>query len=317
MRTILIKVFKNSHVLLGAYNLYFKLINHRKFWKEISTRKNLSLFDYENLAKPIPFCPIEDTKDSNFYGHIHALKEYSGLSNIGWSIEHGLYYGNYIPLASQCKTIRRIITFSEHRADVLSVLNKPVATIGPYIHYATPVLDENEIVKLKKHLGKTLLFFPFHSTFEDDNVYKYEIKDTIDELLKIKRNNSIDTVIINMYYYDILHTDIARMYEDVGFKVSCAGHIYDLNFLNRLKTLILISDVTYSNSVGTHVGYCIYLSKPHTIICSNSCNTELPDWDEINNTFISGNEKMKYEIASKYWGFDQIKTKSELFELLK
>lgn len=317
MTSVLIKLFKNSRLLLKLYNLYFKLVNSNKFWQEINTRKELDLFDYENLAKPIPYFPIEEIKDANYYGHIHALKEYTGLSEIAWSIEHGLYYSSYIPLASKCKTIRRIITFSEHRANVLNSLKKPVAIIGPYVHYATPLLDESEIAQLKTQLGKTLLFFPLHSTFEDANVYKYEVNNTIGELLKIKQVNHIDTVIVNMYYYDLLHTDIARLYEEAGFKVSCAGHLFDLNFIKRLKTLILISDVTYSNSVGTHVGYCVYLGKPHTIICSDICNTGLLDWDEINNTFIADNEKLKYEIASKYWGFDNIKTKSELLNLLK
>lgn len=317
MRTLFVKLFKNSRVLLKAYNLYFKLINSNKFWQEINKRKKMNLFDYENLAKPIPFCPIEEIKDSNYYGHIHALKEYSGLSEIAWSIEHGLYYGNYIPLASKCKTIKKILTFSDNRANVLSSLKKPITIIGPYVHYATPLLDESEIALLKTQLGKTLLFFPLHSTFEDENVYKYEVNKTVRELLKIKQDNHIDTVIVNMYYYDLLNSDIARLYEEVGFKISCAGHLFDLNFINRLKTLILISDVTYSNSVGTHVGYCVYLGKPHTIICSDRCNSGLSDWDEINNTFITDNEKLKYEIASKYWGFDNIKTKSELFKLLK
>ena len=46
----------------------------------------------------------------------------------------------------------------------------------------------------------------------------------------------------------------------------CAGHAYDPHFLDRLRTLIELSDITLSNNLGTHIGYCVSLGKPHWII---------------------------------------------------
>ena len=72
-------MLKESFFLLSFYNTYYYVKNKKKFWKEINRRKAMSIFEYKELVKPIPFCTIETIKDSNFYGQAYALKQYAGV----------------------------------------------------------------------------------------------------------------------------------------------------------------------------------------------------------------------------------------------
>ena len=65
-----------------------------------------------------------------------------------------------------------------------------------------------------------------------------------------------------LYYQDILNGD-AAIFEDAGFVVVTCGYREDCHFLERQRTLIKLADFTMSNSIGTHVGYCVYMGKPH------------------------------------------------------
>lgn len=151
LKLFLIKILKESFLLLSLYNTYYRLRNKKRFWKEINRRQALSMFDYKELVKPIPYYPIEAIKDSNFYGQAYALKQYSGVNKFGWSIEHGLYVDDYVPMAAWCKTTKRIMTFSNIRVKGLGSLHKPVIAIGPYIHYAECMLNSEEMNSLKRN----------------------------------------------------------------------------------------------------------------------------------------------------------------------
>lgn len=70
--------------------------------------------------------------------------------------------------------------------------------------------------------------------------------------------------LIYLYWKDaVLGKD--KEYMDNGFTIVTAGYQSDFRFLKRLKTFIKLSDFTMSNAVGTHVGYCVVLDKPHYI----------------------------------------------------
>lgn len=317
-RSYLIRILKESYLLLFIYNKYYYIKNKKKFWKEITYRKSLSIFNYKELVKPIPFCPIETIKDSNFYGQAYALKKYAGVDKFDWSIEHGLYVDDYVPMAARCKTTKRIITFSNIRVKGLESVHKPVVPIGPYIHYAECMMSHKEIDSLKKELGKTLLFFPTHTCCEGG--LEYEIHRMIEALQKFKKLHGFDTVIVNMYYLDENKNGFGDMYVKAGFKVTTAGHQLDIHFLNRLKTIISLADYTCSNSIGTHTGYCVYLNKPHQIILPVQTLEQVePLWRELWAAFkdCSPQSQIRQQILShKYWGFDYIKSKAEMHALL-
>lgn len=339
IRNKCIYILKNNFVILLLYNYYFRIINKNKFILQIEKRKNISLFEYQELAKPIPFYPIEKVKDSNYYGYAAALKKYTGLKSLPFSIEHGLYIGSYIPKATYYKTIKSIITFSENRKNHLREggIVKKIVTIGPYIHYAEPLLDEQSFQKLKRELGKVLLVFPSHSSLEE--LSKSDLQSFILELKHLSKG--FDTVLICMYYIDILNDNGCKSYIDAGFKIVTAGNIFDVNFIRRLKSIISLADFTVANSIGTHLGYCIYMEKPHYIynqkvdyVSSKDSNVVVSssrirntnqlitldqERDEINGHFseisltISDSQR---KCVDKYWGISSIKSKDVLCKLL-
>jgi hypothetical protein len=102
--------------------------------------------------------------------------------------------------------------------------------------------------------------------------------------------------------------------------VTTAGHQLDINFLNRLKTIILLSDYTCSNSIGTHTGYCVYLGKPHLVINPVQTLEEVnPLWRDLWETFEKDSSQAQVDkrlLASKYWGFDCVKSREEMRALL-
>ena len=107
-----------------------------------------------------------------------------------------------------------------------------------------------------------------------------------------------------------------------------------------LKTIISLADNTISNDVGTNVGYCISLNKPHTILeseimyrhlnhsgyeqikfeISKNRQSEIDDvkggflrTDGVINEEIDG---IQTELINKYWGLDSMNTKNEVFSIL-
>ncbi len=332
-------VLKNNKLILFIFNYYYKLKNRNEFFLQIEKRGKLSLFEYQELAKPIPFCPIEKVKDSNYYGYAAALKKYTGLKTLPFSIEHGLYLGSYVPKASYYRTIRSIITFSENRKSHLREggIEKKIVPIGPYIHYAEPLLDDQSFQKLKLELGRVLLVFPSHSSLEE--LSKVDIQPFILEIKQLSKG--FDTVLTCMYYIDILNNNCCQSYIDAGFKIVTAGNIFDVNFIRRLKSIILLADFTVSNSIGTHLGYCVYLEKPHYIykqkvnyVSTTNPNIILPrsrNWntnqlitldqerDEIYKYFSSISLVITDEqrnCADKYWGMTSLRSTDELRQLL-
>ena len=335
IRNIMIYILKNFTTILFFSNTYFRIKNKTRFYSEIEKRKNTSIFNYKKLSQPIPFYPIEAVKDSNFYGIYHSLKEYSGVSRISNSIEHGLYLGNYVPFASHLRTTKAIITFSDNRKKHLlkAKVNKPIYKIGPYIHYAKLPVSESEFIKLKESLGKTLLLFPSHS------ITNFNVRMDVFELIKKVENLALnyDSILVCLYYKDILNDHYLQHFKKNKFRIVTAGHKYDINFLSRLKLIIKLADFTVSNTVGTHTGYCVYLNKPHFIIeqevqLTGENNTEIIDYrvkeeldslskekKEIFKEFIIYSplitEKQK-EVIDKYWGISSIKQPNFLFDIL-
>ena len=317
MRKVIGKLLKDSVWMNTLYNLMYKVKNKKSFFAIQENRKNMSIFNCKDLAAPIPYYPLEFVKDSNYYGQNFWIKKYTGLQHIDVSIEHGLYYGDYIPYSSYCKTVKKILTSSLVRKKVLEKLNKPVVTIGPYIHYVPYLLAESEVQAIRETYGRILLFLPTHTTREGGR--KYDAETNVGMLKAFAKENGFTSVFVCMYYYDILHSDLATVYEQAGFNVVTAGHRLDLNFLCRLKSIIGLADYTISNFVGTHVGYCIYLKKPHWIMNPVDFSAMPKDFVEITEAFLSFSDvitQKQYDVVAKYWGFDQLKTSEDLRELL-
>lgn len=294
-----------------------------------------SIFDYrEIIAGKRSFYLRENYRANGFYGIGMAIKRYSGYNKkINACIEHGMYWGDYcLEFEAKNSGLNGILTFGEGRYDVLkNSADVPIHMIGPYIYYAENLLNEEQINKIKKAWGKVLLVFPTHSVenFQEDFDVPLFLK-WIDEFKQIHHFN---TVVVCIYYKDIL---LGRDEEYIkkGYKVVTAGYLYDPHFLDRLNTFIEISDFAVSNSVGTHLCYCVAKEKGYVIFDQEiTLNAYVKDAiieypkdstgkliKELKILFSQYHEKPTKEQVKiiNYWcGLEQKKTRKELFEILK
>lgn len=308
-------------------------------------RKLLRFNDVEKLSEKLDDNSNELLNGEigfNRYGMNHILKSYANLSDnykIHALFEHGVIYTENVTGAFRVHEYLPSIVPSQYRANILKKQPnfKGAYTIGPYIHYAEPLLSPEELKNEKEHLGKTLLVFPSHSI--EGLVSEFNFENFCKKIDNV--SDDYDTVRICMYYKDVnLKKHIP--YEKRGFEVVTAGHFNDHNFIPRLKSIIMNSDMTMSNEIGSHLGYCIYLNKPHYLTESNGVthkeeiqgensklmvrNEEIAQIFEdrtdnvvrIKELFANFDEKInkeQYDLISYLWGFDEVKSPTELKEL--
>lgn len=252
--------------IISSIDFLMRIKNKNKFIKRVAENWAAEIFDVDTLAKEIPLYPVDKVIDNNFYGLSYTLKKYVGVEferKLNASIEHGLFSGPFVREDDFLYNVDSIITFGNYRQRMLKnkLINKRIIMIGPYIHYANLVLSDQELCHLKGKLGKILLVFPSHSV--KDIQAKYNETELINEIERIRAG--FDNVLICLFWRDVCRKDLLEQYKQKGYLFVSAGHIHDINFLSRLKTIISLADITMSNSVGTHIGYCVYMNKPHYV----------------------------------------------------
>ena len=332
MRKILVYILKNSEVILFFYNLYYKIINKSKYKSENEKRQKLSLFDYKELAKPIPFYPTDKVRDTNYYGYAKEIKKYAGVDRVNSMLEHGLFLGDRILTAEGYRTTRTVITMSPNRVDSFKAhsLNKPIIAIGPYIHYAEPFLSEDEFKALKKELGKVLLVMPVHPA--KGYVVDYSNKLLLDFIDKVR--DEYDTIMICIHFRNLWNNpNCVSDYEKRGYRVVCAGTTFDYNFVRRLKSIIMLSDYVLSNNHGSNTGYCLYLGKPQTILYDKDLvkkgysyyaddekrirDAQVKEIEEAFREYSPKITDYQRHVIDKYWGLSHIKTPQELHSIIE
>lgn len=309
--------------------------------KEIESRKNLPLTDVEKLSADLPNTYRQEILRGEIflarYGMDRNLKKYAGLpldTKIHVLFEHGIQLSDYVEEAFRIHEYLPSMTASQYRLDILKKQKdyKGAYAIGPYIHYTDSILSKEEINAEKERLGRTLLVFPSHSI--DCSTVNFDLESFMNKIKETSKD--FDSVRICMYYQDVILKRHLK-YQKEGFEVVTAGHFNDYYFLSRLKSIIEISDMTMANDIGTHLGYAIYLNKPHylfkqplefeyreiidkkntTSILSNiEYNKNISD---ITNLFSENTPKItkkQYELISYLWGFDEVKTPEELRNII-
>ena len=309
---------------------------------ESKKRENLKFTEIEKLSQPIEKADnylITGEIGFSRYCMDKILKEYANFpldENIHALFEHGIQLTDYCNDFFRVHEYEPSIVPSQYRVEVLKKQKNYNGSyaIGPYIHYAKSLLNSDEFNEEKERLGKTLLVFPSHSIEGLVSSFDYEI--FCDEIKNL--SSDFDSVRICMYYKDV-NLKRFKPYQKKGFEIITAGHFHDYNFMPRLKSIIETSDMTMSNEIGTHLGYCIYLNKPHFLFNNqdttykeekNGENSELmvkhyniSEKKKINNENIENIKKYfskfetkitanQYELIKYLWGFDEIKTPEEL-----
>lgn len=311
--------------------LIFEYIN------EVNRRKNLSLDNIKDLASPILGQELYNDLGQNIislgdpepilYGNYYVLCKYADIfCNIipqGLKLQHGCWFEGRLPNEAYLSYNSYICWGESEKIYSQQFFKSPVYAIGAPFFYANSLLNEELFLAEKKRLGYNLLVFPSHSS----NAFniEYNIGDFIDYIKSEQKK--FQTVRICLYWADV-QKGLDKIYKENGFECICAGHIGDLYFLNRLRTFIELSDCTMSNDFGSHIGYSLFLNKPHNIYSQSVSSSELKTVsqniiNDINSAkllFSNNNDyiitKEQKEFVDKYWGISQIKSPNELAKIL-
>ena len=280
---------------------------------------------------------FSDNKAANgVYGHSHVLLDYIGenadKSCLTCPIEHGLTIANkFLTATEHTNASNYIITNSLYnKMKINAISKKKVIVIGPYIAYANLICSFDELMECKKKNGRTLLVFPSHGIqgFEP----KFDILRFINEIEKVRKD--FKTVIVCMYFHDVL-CNYHKPYEKRGYKVACAGNGQNTHFLEKLKTIIQLSDAVIANSYTTGLQYAIYMKKPVYVVDNLNFKWENKSYNNVDKMDQDlceiDNLKKFYELCGnpdftglneqiawgKYmFGIEEVKNKEELKSLL-
>lgn len=260
---------KMKNVFLKIGRIPKRLFLSLLYYSIAFRRRQFTYFDYIKLSKPFDVPPLLSYPCNRFYGINKAVKKktHKYFLPLNTVIEHGVYFSN--PLTDcELKDFCRspfVITMGKQREELLKKNGYDALSIGPYIRYADFFSSKKDLASTKRGLGKVLLVFPSHSIEGVNSVFDKNA--FIDEITKYAVK--FDTVLICMYWKDIIDNQY-QAYLKYGYKIVTAGHRSDPSFLSRLKDLIYLADMTMSNNLGTHVGYCISENKPHYLF-SQEC----------------------------------------------
>ncbi len=303
--------------------------------------RNLDFTDIYKLVEPIKKLEKDEwLPDIYFIGK--ALKDYAGLPEdygIKAIIEHAAQLNNNTNGGFGVHGSYPSIVSSSFRVSVIENIpkNNGAYAVGPYIAYVQSALSEDKLKLERERLGRNLLVFPAHSIRGLKAVYN--INSFCEEIKKISKE--YDSVRVCLYWKDVL-LGTAEIYQKFGFEVVTAGHYYDPMFMSRLKSIIETSTMTMSNKLGTYIGYCIYLNKPHLLlktkvdvekISNDGKLAEIEqglleevrkkdinrDVDQIYDLLSENREVItpeQYTFLNKYWGFTEVKSPKQLRKLL-
>ncbi len=313
-----------------------KQSQNKSFIEEINRRKELSIFDYKALSQELKEYPLFYISDCNYYGLYCSLLQYCGLKFEDLSlrqrhyfyIEHGLVLGRFVNTYN-VKKAKAVTTFGRNRQQNINraVPSAQSVGIGPYIHYCDSLLSDTILEDLKEQLGRVLLVIPSHSIASlkadfDEDLFLSSIKSKMADY---------DTILVCLYWKDI-DNGADEFYLRQGFKVTTAGHRDDLNFLPRLKSLLLLATEVYSNSVGTHVPYCLTLNVPIKIFNQEINYQKIQDFqvnklvleDQTNvlsaamekTAILEALENNDLEALDHYFGLNSLKSPQEISNLI-
>lgn len=236
------------------------------------------------------------------------------------SVEHGLIFFDKNWTDTEYTARASCVTFGEFRKNILRrYYDTPIFTVGPYIRYAKPYYNETLFKETKKCLGKVITLFPMHST--DKSGVNYSKESFINYVEK--KRKGYDTVVVCMFWWN-LDDPIVKEFQKMGYKVVSAGYREDINFLRRQRTIIELSDLVVTDSVGTHIGYCYALNRTVEIFDSNTGFVNLENiqdlfWqnnnDSIKRAFNRGNKYEIDKIMNYYWGNNIYLTRNQLADI--
>jgi hypothetical protein len=280
----------------------------------------------------------ERENSSHHYGHDIQLKRHAGLPPVGqplpFLLEHGLKVTREAQFEKPQPWARGgYLCMGELRAQWLRETHGcPATAIGPWIHYARPILDEADIAELRQQLGPVLLVILAHSW--DKMRRSMDTDQCIDAIKAMADVHNYRRVIWLRHWQDA-----PNLHLPANWIVACNGHRSNPWFLDALRTLLELSDGLVTNAFGTHIGYATALGKrlhwfstpvdedysqlpiEETKRARAERNQRRALSEELAK-ILTGNEhdaqkeKQLMALLEPYWGFSQIQSPSELLKTL-
>jgi hypothetical protein len=275
--------------LIDVFNMYFF----------DNKTKKISIFNINhNLITNCPKLRLFSNSDEcSHYGHFKIIEKLPFYFLNSYCIEHGYHLGNtFYENYTIMNNYTTIVTMSKKRMQFLKskLPNHSIIFVEPYILKIKPNFEYKNLLQL--YGSNNLVVFPSHS---HENISKnFETKKFIEKIKNLSKN--FENVLICMYWHDI-KLDKHKDYLNAGFKIVSAGHRNDSNFINRLKTILLLSKSILTNEFGSYIWYALSLNKSIFYYEQNIDSkifTVLGDTDQRNfndkNIYYSIEQEKKY-----------------------
>jgi hypothetical protein len=275
------------------------------------------------------FFTFEIFRPNDFYYHSYHIKIFSGMPTflpIKAILQHGVFFGNYYWDHELRFFDSALVWGANYKKNLLSAGKKHVYEIGAPYFYCEEHVPAREIVVPEKFL----LVFPSHSTHT--YICNYDVFKFCDYIDALKEN--FNSVVVCLYWKDFQNLDLVSHYKTRGYMCTTAGHMYDMNFLPRLKYLIRKADSITSNKIGSYLGYAVHEEKPFSLFndpieFSNCTELEkelrlieedkkylqIKSFFDSERGFSKANEAI-FSVMDDYWGFTQMKSKTQLKQIL-
>lgn len=215
----------------------------------------------ERLAQNRELVTPEIHKPSDFYRHAWHLKRYAGVDPnrpLLVALSHAINLNHYVWHVDAQHKLAAYLCSSQANADTFAARTQRTAiAIGPYISYLPNIRQKIE----QKPTVRTLVAFPLHSTEYIEA--KYSVEKFLENIRPWAAR--FDRVVICLYWKDILH-GLHKKFEQLGYEVVTAGHIYDEGFLPRMADIIANATATVSMHHGTNVLYSLLMDRPAWVV---------------------------------------------------
>lgn len=210
-----------------------------------------------------------------YYGINAVIKKYAGLP-ITYPLKaifpHGLQLSeSYISKAEKAGLLPILYYYSPHRRIVTEARMNKIAMAG-----ASPFLYVKELMIHQPQPDRRgTLFFPAHSTHHITAEMSFE--------LIAEKLSTLDTrfhpITICIYWRDF-NLGHHREFENKGFQIVSAGHMYDPLFLYRLYTFCRMHHYSASNEIGTHLFYSVLADCSYFHLSGFECD-RIPSTEKV------------------------------------